>query len=98
MELRVETAAWDDLSAVILPSKTALRATERAGKPLTDPRDTTEPIQSSVASGLLNIVGAWVHRPKLLVCELIPDFRPRGIVGPMARHFVGDVDGEPALR
>jgi hypothetical protein len=29
MGLRVETAAWDDLSVVILPSITALRATER---------------------------------------------------------------------
>jgi len=73
-------------------------AQQRAGQTWTEPRDTTELQKSSVVSRLLNIVNAWTQRPRLQADELIPDSRPRGIVGPMARHFVGAVDGEPALR
>src|SRR6266849_8545983 len=99
MGLRVETTASDDLSVVILPSKTALRTTERtqAGHRQTHE---TPPATFRVRwhNGFVNIVRAWTHRPRLPSYEPVSDFRPRGIVCRMVPHF-GEAVGEgPAVR
>ena len=98
MGLRVETAAWGRPFGRYLTIENNTTRNSAGGKPLTAPRDTTEPRKSSVVSGFLNIVNAWTHRPRRQADELILDSHPRGIVGPMARHFVEAVDGESALR
>ena len=98
MGLRVETAAWGDLSVVILPSETALCTTERTKADTDKTRTTTGPLKVRWRHGSVNIVSAWIHRPRFLAYELFPDSRRRGTVYRMVRHF-GEVSGEePAVR
>ena len=99
MGLRVETAAWDDLSVVILTSETALRATERtqAGYRQTD-ETPPAPFWVRWPDGFVNIVSAWTLQPKLPAYEPVHGFRPREIDGPIVRHFGVADGGEVALR
>jgi len=46
----------------------------------------------------VNIVSAWIHRPKLLAYELFPGFRHRGIVCRMVRRLGVAAVAEPAVR
>ena len=98
MELRVETEAWDDLSAVILPSTTTPRTTEGADRTLTDRRIATGPFPGPVASTSFNIASTEIDRLRLQAYESILGFHPHGIADQMVRHFGGADGGDVVLR
>src|SRR5437868_3621872 len=99
MGLRVEMLmTWGDLSVVILPLETALRTTERTKTDTDNPRIPPAPSRVRWRHGFVNIVSAWIHRPKLPAYELFPDFRHRGNVCRMVRRFGVAAAAEPAVR
>ena len=98
MELQVETEAWDDLSAVILPSETTVRSTEGDGRTLTDRRTATGPGKGPVASASFNIASTETDRWRLQAYEPALGFHPHGIADQMVQHFGGADGGEGVLR